>query len=57
MKFRATDLKAVEVTPASKVGSADKPPCAAWKGQRTKVTFHSIPAREFDGELSALYFF
>jgi Tfp pilus assembly protein PilF len=57
MKFRAADLKAVEVTPASKVGSADTPPCAAWKGQRAKVTFHSIPAGEFDGELSALYFF
>ncbi len=57
MKFRAEDLKAVEVTPASKLASIDKPPCAAWKGQRAKVTFHSIPAGEFDGELSALYFF
>jgi Tfp pilus assembly protein PilF len=57
MKFRAADSKAVEVTPAAKLASADKPPCAAWKGQRAKVTFHSVPAGEFDGELSALYFF
>jgi hypothetical protein len=57
MKFRAGDLKAVDVTPAAKLASADKPPCAAWKGQRAKVTFHSVPAGEFDGELSALYFF
>lgn len=57
MKFHAAELKAVEVTPASKFLSADKPPCAAWKGQRAKVTFHSLPAGEFDGELSAIYFF
>jgi tetratricopeptide (TPR) repeat protein len=57
MKFHAADLKTVEVTPASKLASADKPPCAAWKGQRAKVTFHSLPSGEFDGELSAIYFF
>ena len=57
MKFHAADLKTVEVTPANKLASADKPPCTAWKGQRAKVTFHSLPAGEFDGELSAIYFF
>ena len=57
MKFRAANLKAVEVTPAGKSLSADKPPCAAWRGQRARVTFHSLPAGEFDGELSAIYFF
>jgi len=57
MKFRAADLKSIEVTPVNKLASADKPPCAAWKGQRAKVTFHSVPAGEFDGELAAIYFF
>jgi Tfp pilus assembly protein PilF len=57
MKFHAAEMKAVEVTPATKSLSADKPLCAAWKGQRARVTFHSLPAGEFDGELSAIYFF
>ncbi len=57
MKFRAADLKSIEVMPANKLASADKPPCAAWKDQRAKVTFHSVPAGEFDGELAAIYFF
>jgi hypothetical protein len=57
MKFHAADLKAVEVTPAGKLASADKPPCAGWKGRRAKVTFQSLPAGEFDGEMSRIYFF
>jgi hypothetical protein len=57
MKFRNADLKTVEVTSANKPPSANQAPCSAWKGQRAKVTFHSLPAGEFDGELSALYFF
>jgi hypothetical protein len=57
MKFHASDLKSVEVTSANKLASSDKPPCAAWKGKRAKVTFHSVPAGEFDGELAAIYFF
>ena len=57
MKFHAAELKGVEVSPANKVALADKPPCAGWKGQRARVTFHSLPAGEFDGELSAIYFF
>jgi tetratricopeptide (TPR) repeat protein len=57
MKFRNADLKTVEVTSANKPPTANQPPCSAWKGQRAKVTFHSLPAGEFDGELSALYFF
>jgi len=47
MKFRAAEWKTVEVTPANQPVSADKPPCAAWKGQRARVTFHSLPARRF----------
>ncbi|HXH66937.1 MAG TPA: tetratricopeptide repeat protein [Candidatus Limnocylindrales bacterium] len=57
MKFRNADLKTVEVTSASKPPTASQLPCALWKGQRAKVAFHSLPAGEFDGELSALYFF
>jgi Tfp pilus assembly protein PilF len=57
MRFRAPDLKSVEVTSANKPAPIDKPLCAAWKGQRARVTFHSLPAGEFDGELSAIYFF
>jgi len=57
MKFRAPEWKAVEVTPAGQPVSTDKPPCAAWKGQRARVTFHSLPAGDYDGELSAIYFF
>jgi len=57
MKFRAADLKTLQVTSANKPPTADKAPCAAWKGQRAKVTFHSLPAGEYDGELTALYFF
>ena len=56
MKFHAADLKSVEVAPANKLASADKPPCAAWKGQRAKITFRSLPSGEFDGELAAIYF-
>lgn len=38
-------------------GASDKPPCATWKGRRARITFHSLPAGEFEGELSAIYFF
>ena len=57
MKFHAADLKAVEVTPANKLASVDKPPCTGWKGLRAKITFQSLPAGDFDGELSKIYFF
>ncbi len=57
MKFHAANLKVVEVSPAAKLASADKPPCIAWRGLRAKVTFQSLPAGEFDGELRKIYFF
>lgn len=57
MKFRAADWKTVEVTSANKPAASDKPPCTTWKGRRARITFHSLPAGEFDGELSAIYFF
>ncbi len=57
MKFRATELKAVEVTPATKLGTVDQPSCASWRGQKVRVTFHPSPPGEFDGELTAIYFF
>lgn len=57
MKFRAADWKTVEVTSANKPAASDKPPCATWNGRRARITFHSLPAGEFDGELSAIYFF
>ncbi len=57
MKFHNADLKSVEVTSANKPPAAAQPSCGTWKGQRARVTFHSLPAGELDGELSALYFF
>lgn len=57
MKFHAADVKSVEVTTANKQNAADRPPCAGWKGQKAKVTFHSSPPGEYDGELTAIYFF
>jgi tetratricopeptide (TPR) repeat protein len=58
MKFHASDIKSVELTSAGKSAPADKPACAAWKGQKAKVGFHSAaPGGEYDGELSNLYFF
>jgi hypothetical protein len=57
MKFRNANLNTVEVTSANKPPTANQSPCSAWKGQRARITFHSLPAGEFDGELSALYFF
>jgi tetratricopeptide (TPR) repeat protein len=57
MKFRNADLRRVEVTSANKPSTANQPPCSVWKGQRAKLTFHPLPAGEFDGELSSIYFF
>ena len=58
MKFHAPDLKSVEVTSAGKSAPVDKPSCAAWKGQKAKVSFASAPpGGEYDGELSRIYFF
>lgn len=58
MKFHASDIKSVELTSAGKSDPSGKPPCAAWKGQKAKVSFHpATPGGEFDGELSKLYFF
>ncbi|HET7106708.1 MAG TPA: hypothetical protein VFI38_07850 [Candidatus Acidoferrum sp.] len=57
MKFHAAEWKAIEVTPANQPVAADRPPCAAWKGRRARVTFHSLPAGDYDGELMAIYFF
>ena len=58
MKFHVPDRKSVEVTSAGKSAPVDKPSCAAWKGQKAKVSFASAPpGGEYDGELSRIYFF
>jgi len=57
LKFHAPARKSLEVTSASKSAPPDKPSCAAWKGQKAKVSFASAPGGEYEGELSRIYFF
>ena len=55
MKFHYADVSQVQVTSEGK--SAAAPACAAWKGQRAKVTFHPALNEAYDGELMTIQFF
>jgi tetratricopeptide (TPR) repeat protein len=57
MKFHAADRKTIQLTSANKPATAEQPACPIWKGRRAKITFDSNPPGEFDGEVTAIYFF
>ena len=54
---RATPLPKHFRNPKPFPGLTHKPSCAAWKGQKAKVSFASAPGGEYEGELSRIYFF
>lgn len=57
MKFRFSDLAALQVILPAKHESDATPPCSLWKGRRVRLYFYKIKDKEVMGDLDSIQFF
>jgi Tfp pilus assembly protein PilF len=57
MKFRFTDLSALQVVTTAKQDSEKAPACSDWKGRHVRLYFYKLKDKEFIGELDTVQFF
>jgi tetratricopeptide (TPR) repeat protein len=57
MRLHAADVTKVEYQVAEKPSTAAANPCAQWKGRQAKISYALTPGKQYDGEITAIYFF
>jgi tetratricopeptide (TPR) repeat protein len=55
--FHAQDLTKVAVTHADGIAVPPLKSCDKWEGRQVKIWFTATPGREFDGEITKMYFY